>query len=208
MKKAAPVKKKAVATKRGAAPAAVPHKEAGAPAAVPHEEAGAPAAVTHKEFDRVEGLPTSYGKPRALLMPKNPDWLFLVWDCDADTAWRLTGGGHTTALRVLRGGREAERVRITIDSRRYYVRVPDGQGKVRVELGLSEGGEFLAILTSNEVDPLTSAPSADRSLTWVAPAWTGADPRKYPGVKILTEEQFLAMFGSVEKEAPWYKGKR
>jgi len=141
-------------------------------------------------------------------MPKNPEWLFLVWDCDAETAWRLTGGGHTTTLRVLRGGREADRTRITIDARRYYVRVPQGRGKVRIELGLSDGGEFLAILASNEVEPLTASASADKSLSWAAPAWTGADPKEFPGARILTEEQFLAMFGEVPVEAPWYKGKR
>ncbi|MBM4354296.1 MAG: DUF4912 domain-containing protein [Deltaproteobacteria bacterium] len=212
VKKTAPAKKAQV--KKTAAKVASDDKKTVAVAASDDKKTAAKAASDDKkavpqgEFDRFELLPSSYGKPRALLMPKNPEWLFFVWDCDSETAWRLTGGGHTTTLRVLRGGREAERARITIDSRRYYVRVPLGQGKVRVELGLAEGGEFLAILVSNEIDPLAATPSGDRSVTWVAPAWTGADPKKYPGVKILTEEQFLAMFGEVPLEPPWYRGRR
>ncbi len=161
----------------------------------------------HEAFDVVGELPTTYLKPRAVLLLKNPEWFFLYWDFDPETAARMTVGNRPALLRILQDGREVQRVEVDLGSRRYYVRVPEGGGRIRAELGKEGLGEFLPVLRSEEVEAPRARVSDDRSTRFSAPAWTGANPSTLRHAHFLTEEQYRSFFGHVKPDLPWYRSK-
>jgi hypothetical protein len=171
--------------------------------AKPQRIAAQPAA---RPFDEHDILPSTYGRPTAVLLPKNPEWLFLYWDFDAATRMRLVGGaGDIARLRVSKDGVEVYAANVPVDVRRYYVRIPAGGGKVRAELGLHREGEFQPILVSNDVSSPRAAISRDTSISHGAPAWAGDEKGKIPTPFLMSEEQFRALFPDEPVGTPWYR---
>lgn len=156
-------------------------------------------------FDPHYEMASTYFKPRAVLLPKNPEWMFLHWDFDGQTQERLTAGGRAPQLRVLQNGREALRTSVDLDSRRFYIKVPDGGGSIQAQLGQDGTGEFVAVLTSGTVTAPAARVADDVSVQFVAPAWTGATPEQLRGSQMLTEEQYNSLFGEVPNDVPWYR---
>jgi hypothetical protein len=156
-------------------------------------------------FDQHYDMPDTYMKPRAVLLLRNPQWLFLHWDFDGETKGRLVAAGQEPQLRVLQNGREISRTGVDIDTRRYYIKVPDGGGSIQAQLGREGRGEFLAILSSESVVVPAARVSDDLTVTLAAPAWTGATAESVAGSQFLTEEQYAALFGQVPNDVPWYR---
>ncbi len=156
-------------------------------------------------FDQHYEMPDSYMKPRAVLLLRNPQWLFLHWDFDGETKGRLVADGQEPLLRILQNGQEVSRTGVDVDSRRYYIKVPDGGGSIQAQLGREGLGEFLPVLSSESVVVPAARVSDDLTVTLAAPAWTGATAESVASSQILTEEQYAALFGQVPNDVPWYR---
>jgi len=163
--------------------------------------------VAPRPFDEHDELPGSYFKPRAVLMLKNPEWLFLHWDFDGDTGHTLAAGGGVPHLRILQNSFEVMRTQVDVHGRKYYVRVPQGGGFVRAELGLVSGGQFFPIISSNEAVAPVAEVSPDTEVAFGAPEWTAAQPEKTDSSPVLTDEQFRSFFGDLRTDLPWYRPK-
>jgi len=164
-----------------------------------------PAAPAPEPFDLHHDLPTTYGRAHATLMLKNPEWMFLHWDLDGYTGGQLRGGPGFPTLRVLRNGVEVHRAGIDLEAKRYYVRVPVGGGRLRVELGREHYGEFHAVLSSEEVEAPVARVSSNPEVALAAPSWTGVDPTTAQGAQVLSEKDFSSFFGEVRNDLPWYR---
>ena len=154
-------------------------------------------------FDRHDHLPESYGTARLQLMLKNPEQLFAYWDFDVGSAARATSG--PPHLRVMRGDEEIERQFVDPLGRRFYVRVPTGGGRVRVELGTVRAGRFEAVLVSNSVEVRPAAVSNDERVVLGVPEWTGADPSTAKAGQVMSVAEFGAFFGDLVTDVPWYR---
>lgn len=164
---------------------------------------GAPAVPT--AFDQHCEMPDTYLKPRAVLLLKNPEWMFLFWDFDDGVRQRLSADGQSPQLRVLQDGREVFRTLLDLDGRRYYVKIPVGGGSIQAQLGLDRQGAFEPVLSSGIVAAPSARVSDDLAVKLAAPAWTGATPATLAGSQLLTEEQYAALFGDVPNDVPWYR---
>ena len=141
-------------------------------------------------------------------MLKNPEWMFLHWDLDGPTGAKLTGGPGYPSLRVLRDGTEVHRCGVDLELKRYYVRVPEGGGQIRVELGREHYGEFTAVLSSAEVEAPVVRVSSNLQVNLGAPEWTGTGPSSGKGAQVLSEGDFRSFFGDVRNDLPWYRTSR
>ncbi len=184
----------------GKAPASLSEPSAARQGGAVADASAAPAA-----FDQHYEMPDTYRKPRAVLLLKNPEWMFLHWDFDDAVRERLTANGQGPRLRVLQGGREVFRTSVDLGARRYYVKIPDGGGSIQAQLGVEREGDFVPVLSSEVVAAPAARVSDDLQVQFVAPAWTGATPGSLAGNQLLTEEQFRALFGEVPNDVPWYR---
>ncbi len=156
-------------------------------------------------FDQHHDMAGTYLKPRAVLLLRNPEWMFLHWDFDGSTEERLTAGGEDPLLRVLQNGSEVLRTAVDLGSRRYYIKIPDGGGAIQAQLGRDGAGEFLPILSSETVAAPAARISDDLTVRLAAPAWTGATRETLVGNQILTEAEYRSLFGEVPNDVPWYR---
>ncbi len=176
-----------------------------APVVVPQESDEGPEVVAPQAFDLHFDLPATYLKPRAVLLARNPEWLFCYWDFDGETLERLIAGGQTPLLRVLQDGREVYRTTVDLRARRYYIQTPAGGGMIQAQLGRDALGEFLPILTTGAMEAPRARVADDTTVHFVAPAWTGATPEQIRGRQFLTEAEYCALFGEVQNDVPWYQ---
>ena len=167
-----------------------------------------PSAESTKPFDEHHGLPDSYGQPLAVLMPKNPEWLFLYWDFDDPTRSRLSDDGNDTFLMVFMDGREVLSTPTPVEGKRHYIRVPGGGGRVEAHLGSFRDGRFQAVLISNAVVVPSARVSENHRVSYVASSWiqTERQAEKSPG--LLPDEQYRAFFGDIRTDVPWYRPKK
>lgn len=156
-------------------------------------------------FDKTYEIPSSYRRLRATLLPKNPDWLFFYWDLDATAAQRLReaeGGPH---LRVLQDEVPIRVELLSFDHRRHYVAVPPGGGRIRVELGGTYGGSFVAIATSNSVVIDPARPSDDLSVEFAVPRWVESPYEDRLPPSSWKRVEGPATRPGVQGDVPWYR---
>src|SRR3989344_8456960 len=104
-------------------------------------------------------IPDGYGETCAVLMPRDPEWMFIYWEISESTARELKarhGNDVFTAcapiLRQMRNGHHYSDVAVSLDARNWYLKA-EGEGFTwHVELGLKRpNGEFILIVRSNNV---------------------------------------------------------
>lgn len=177
--KKAPAAKAAPAKKAAAKPKAkTPAKAAPAPATAPEtptpkgrSRKAAPKAVPATaplnksgmlEIESQEReLPLEYGDTKVVLLTRDPEWIFAYWEINPETRKKhgLLRGTHSKsiALRVHTLSSKAHipayDVPVNDYTSSWYVRVPAGGSRFRVDLGVFDAkGQFVVLASSNEID--------------------------------------------------------
>lgn len=193
----------------------LPKKEGKAPKAKPVVRvekpvpalAQAPApAPAPESFDDGHVLPQSYGTTRLVLLPKNYQWAFVYWDVDSFSRMRLLQG--TPKLGIYRGDQLAAKQDLDLESGRYYLEIPDGQGDLRVVLACERDGQFEEIVHSNSISLPRAKISGNATLVFGTPDWVSGKPGPTTPPRPMTEEQLHGYLGKVPNDVPWYRSKR
>lgn len=112
--------------------------------------------------DESRELPLEYDDTKVVLLVRDPEWVFVYWEISSGLRRKLglERGRHSKTL-VLRvqenaqanGSASVYDVPVNDYTSSWYLRSRDSASKIRVTLGLfNDGGEFLEIATSNEID--------------------------------------------------------
>jgi len=138
-------------------------------------------------------LPASYGVDRAVLIPRDPWWLFAFWEITAakrETALAALGTEADHARPMLRvfdvsfvdpRGSNASLsfdVELPAAAESWYVNVGRPAASYCVEVGLrTTSGTFLPLVRSNVATTPRATPSPDRQVRWLefgptGPAWS------------------------------------
>ncbi|MBI1234874.1 MAG: DUF4912 domain-containing protein, partial [Alphaproteobacteria bacterium] len=152
--KAAPAKaaSKQVATKK--APATIPS------ATIPSTAPSAKSAMLEVEA-RERELPLEYGDTKIVLLTRDPEWIFAYWEINPETRKKhgLTRGVHSKAIALRvhtlasRGHIPSYDVPVNDYTSSWYVRVPAGGSRFRVDLGTFDAkGGFVTLASSNEIE--------------------------------------------------------
>lgn len=151
-------------------------------------------------------LPESYGRDRLVLIPRDPEWVFIYWEMSDNTyraAMNDLSGRPILRLRLESKGAESVRDVEVMDlmKGRYYARALGDEMTVWAELGLrgSEGG-FQTLLRSQKARMPRShgVPSEPKFVT--IPFDMPLDPQsgrvgaELEG-RLLTESEFRNLFG-------------
>jgi hypothetical protein len=151
-------------------------------------------AVAGALLDPVPGdLPAAYGVDRAVLVPRDPWWVFVFWEISPATREAALAALGTEArdarpmLRVFdvtfvdpRGSNTALSfdVEVPRDAESWYVNVGRPAATYCAEIGLrTPSGRFLPLLRSNAAATPRATPAADREVRWLefgprGPAWS------------------------------------
>jgi hypothetical protein len=135
--------------------------------------AAPPAAV-----DREAGtLPRAYGFDRAVLVPRDPWWLFAYWEITPltrVTALRALGEEAEGASEMLRLHADADGGPVVVDvalpsgTERWHLEAGRPATRFRVEVGLrTRSGRFVPLVASGVVDTPPAGPSADTTVRWL-----------------------------------------
>jgi hypothetical protein len=138
-------------------------------------------------------LPAAYGVDRAVLIPRDPWWLFAFWEItpakrESALAALATESDHARlTLRVFdvsfvdpRGSNASLSFDIEVPeaAESWYVNVGRPAGSYCVEVGLrTASGTFLPLVRSNVATTPRATPSPDRQVRWLefgptGPAWS------------------------------------
>ena len=129
-------------------------------------------------------FPVSYGVDRAVLLVRDPQWMFCYWDVSSETWGRVSesgiadpGSGWRRVLRVhdvtgVVGGEPCaaslvQDIEVGGDARDFYFQTPRPDREYLVEFGyLSSTGEFIRLALSNVVSAPRNAPSEQVDEAW------------------------------------------
>ena len=103
-------------------------------------------------------LPESYGQDRLVLVPKDPNWMFLYWELAGESskrAWATLPDGKLV-LRLYveqeKGAPELTEQEVDAGWKRTYIRTRDGDHSVAAELRLKgPGGVFVSMVRSERI---------------------------------------------------------
>ena len=133
---------------------------------------GAPPAAVEGE------LPLAYGQSRAVLVARDPWWLFAHWEVppvrrvEVLRALGVEGEGTREVLRVYEVAADSSAswdVDLEPGAERADVHVDRPDRTYRVEVGLrTPAGRFVCLVTSNQASTPPAAPSRDTTVQWVA----------------------------------------
>ena len=126
----------------------------------------------------VEGeLPLAYGQSRAVLVARDPWWLFAHWEVppvrrvEVLRALGIEGEGTREVLRVYEVAADSSAswdVDLEPGAERADVHVGRPDRTYRVEVGLrTAAGRFICLVTSNQASTPPAAPSRDTTVSWV-----------------------------------------
>lgn len=145
-------------------------EDVGAPTWKAPEPAAAPPPV-HGE------LPRAYGQSRAVLMARDPWWLFAHWEVppvrrvEVLRALGAEGEGTREVLRVYEVVADSSAswdVDLEAGAERADIHVERPGRSYRVEVGLrTAAGRFVCLVTSNQVTAPPAEPSRDTTVHWV-----------------------------------------
>ncbi|HDG62541.1 MAG: DUF4912 domain-containing protein [Thermotogae bacterium] len=135
--------------------------------------------VEEKRVEEVKELPKTYDKDKLVLLPVNPNWLFIYWDMSPETRKIVENlePGSSVVLRVhdvtyiIFDGRNAHRTfEAHIDVRytsNYYINVPMPNADYLAELGYKTPyGEFVPLMRSNVARTPSNSPSPSNRERW------------------------------------------
>jgi hypothetical protein len=141
-----------------------------APTRTAPEAGAAPPAVTGE-------LPRAYEQSRAVLMARDPWWLFAHWEVppvrriEVLRALGVEGEGTRQVLRVYEVAADSSAswdVDLEAGAERADIHVDRPGRCYRVEVGLrTAAGRFVCLVTSNQVTAPPAEPSRDTSVHWV-----------------------------------------
>jgi len=122
-------------------------------------------------------LPRAYGQSRAVLMARDPWWLFAHWEVppvrrvEVLRALGVEGEGTREVLRVYEVAADSSaswHVDLEAGAQRADIHVDRPGRSYRVEVGLrTAAGRFVCLVTSNQVTAPPAEPSRDTSVHWV-----------------------------------------
>jgi hypothetical protein len=126
----------------------------------------------------VEGeLPLAYGQSRAVLVARDPWWLFAHWEVppvrrvEVLRALGVEGEGTREVLRVYEVAADSSAswdVDLEPGAERADVHVGRPDRTYRIEVGLrTPAGRFVCLVTSNQASTPPAAPSCDTTVHWV-----------------------------------------
>src|SRR5262249_50188095 len=126
----------------------------------------------------VEGeLPLAYGQSRAVLVARDPWWLFAHWEgppvrrVEVLRALGIEGEGTREVLRVYEVAADSSAswdIDLEPGAERIDVHVGRPERTYRVEVGLRTAtGQFVCLVTSNQASTPPAAPSHDTTVRWV-----------------------------------------
>jgi hypothetical protein len=126
----------------------------------------------------VEGaLPLAYGQSRAVLVARDPWWLFTHWEVppvrrvEVLRALGIEGEGTREVLRVYEVAADSSAswdIDLEPGAERADVHVGRPERTFRVEVGLrTAAGRFVCLVTSNQASTPPAAPSRDTTVRWV-----------------------------------------
>jgi len=154
-----------------------PAKAAPEPSRARSDESRPPAPVDGE-------LPRAYGQSRAVLMARDPWWLFAHWEVppvrrvEVLRALGVEGEGTREVLRVYEVAADSSAswdIELPPGAERTDIHVDRPGRSYRVEIGLrTAAGRFVCLVTSNLVVAPAAEPSRDTSVRWV----TVADARR------------------------------
>lgn len=159
-----------------------------------------------ESFDDSHVLPQSYGTTKLVLLPKNSQWTFVYWDVDSFARMRLLQG--TPKLGIYRGDQLVAKQDLDLDSGRYYLEIPAGQGDLRVVLACERDGQFDEIVHSNSISLPRGQISDNATLVFGTPDWVSGKLGPTTPPRPMTEEQLYGYLGKVPNDVPWYRSKR
>ncbi len=158
-------------------------------------------------------LPAAYGVDRAVLVARDPWWIFVFWEiAPATREAALTALGTEARdarpmLRVYdvtfvdpRGSNSALSFDVDVprDAESWYVNVGRPAATYSAEIGLrTASGRFLPLLRSNAAATPRATPAADREVRWLefgrtGPAWSADQHPARPGAGEPTSDELLA----------------
>ncbi len=101
-------------------------------------------------------LPTSYGEDRLILVPRDPEWMFIYWEL-SDASYRralaLVPGGRVVLRLYVEQGSGATGVSeqdVGAGNRRVYARARGGDRAMTAELGLRGRGNVFVTMVRSE----------------------------------------------------------
>jgi hypothetical protein len=110
---------------------------------------------------RERELPLEYGDTKVVLLTRDPEWIFAYWEINTSTRKKfgLQRGAHTKslALRVYTLSSHSHIPTFDVPVNDYtsswYIRVPRGGSRFRVDLGTYDAqGGFVTVASSNELE--------------------------------------------------------
>ena len=158
-------------------------------------------------------LPAAYGVDRAVLVPRDPWWIFVFWEISPATREAALGALGVEArdahpmLRVYdvtfvdpRGSNTALSfdVEVPHDANSWYVNVGRPAATYCAEIGLrTPSGHFLPLLRSNAAATPRATPAPDREVRWLefgptGPAWSADQRPPRPAGAEPTSDELLA----------------
>lgn len=134
-----------------------------------------PAAKNHGFPEHIPDLPENYLRDRLVLMTQEPDYLFSYWEITTAQLTRKSGEKrkgeqYSEALKLNWPARSLFDqgfviLPVSLSARRWYLQVPFPGLSYQVEIGwLSDKGEFISILASNESEAPESWTETQRRL--------------------------------------------
>jgi len=130
-------------------------------------------------------LPGGYGSTEAVLLPRDPNWLFIYWEItDNSKAGICNKHGQDIfqrARQVIRvydisgadsidpDGQKSFDIPVRVDAKSWYINVHESDRRYRCELGLvtPEGG-FISIVRTNSVNLPAGRVSASTDAQWLS----------------------------------------
>lgn len=156
-------------------------------------------------------LPEGYDEDRLAVIPRDPQWLFLVWDLAHGTRGKLeesTSDGRCVLRLHVQDGAGADSIAdfpVPAGENRFYVRLPCTGVSVTAELGIiGDGGSLDVLVRSREtgliVDRVRPGEAVFTTLPFHSPLpGQGSDVRDgrggVPG-RLMTEDEFRRLFGA------------
>jgi hypothetical protein len=156
--KAAPAK--ASAPVKAVAPAKPATRKASAPAVIPATAPMNKSAMLEIEAQERE-LPLEYGDTKIVLLTRDPEWIFAYWEINPATRkkYDLVRGNHSKPISLRmhtlasRGHVAPYDVPVNDYTSSWYIRVPAGGSRFRVDLGVFDAkGTFVTLASSNEIE--------------------------------------------------------
>ncbi|AKI97625.1 DUF4912 domain-containing protein [Kosmotoga pacifica] len=119
-------------------------------------------------------LPKSYHKDKLVLLPVNPQWVYVYWDFSNETRAKLNRKEAVLRLHdvtnIFFNGNNAHRtkeIKITIENGNWYFKVDFSDADYLAEIGYYESSKFVTLFRSNFVRTPCDHPKFVEAEKWI-----------------------------------------